>query len=79
MLQARRNVNYSLKLNDFGVPDFFSVSSELVLTNRSFQQQIESFINKLLEQPFCHYQTENNIRSLASRSSITTSHEQIYS
>lgn len=25
--------------------------------------RIESFINKLLEQPFCHYQTENNIRS----------------
>lgn len=29
----------------------------------AYQQQIESFINKLLEQPFCHYQTENNIRS----------------
>ena len=25
-------------------------------------KQIESFINKLLEQPFCHYQTENNIQ-----------------
>jgi hypothetical protein len=25
-------------------------------------QQIESFINKLLEQPFCHYQTKNNIQ-----------------
>lgn len=29
----------------------------------SSPKQTESFINKLLEQPFCHYQTENIIHS----------------
>lgn len=44
----------------------WSWMTEFVKTLRmklSSAKQTESFINKLLEQPFCHYQTENIIHS----------------